>query len=210
MTHLQGEELEQYLKDWEEQSKRDEAWLKEQGWIEHPAEDPTLHASTWTHLKHGDRVYTWLHSEVLDTAEMDLVYELGWICISQRTLQPEYLGCNGDYSNLQYEEETCRDYEKPNEPEKPLIWGRYVHPVSGKVYTYLEAREIARFYNNSEEEWLKENTPSGWSIAVQALLGDTKLHSDDVLWLKFGPRNAPSDMENVYSFVSLTPKGSES
>jgi hypothetical protein len=81
-----------------------------------------------------------------------------------------------------------------------------VHPTSGRVYTYLEAKDIARYYHNSEEEWRADgNEGTGWSQQVQALLGDRRLVAGEVLWLRFGPRNAPNDMENVYSLVRIDP-----
>ena len=204
MTGLNEEEMDAYCDAWEKQHERDIAWLKECGWIEHPPADPTKESSTWTHPLHGDRVYTWLHSEIVDTAEMDLVRELGWFSVAQHTFHPNYHGCNGDYSHLEYEEDTQHGYNDPSRKGKPIIWGRYVHPVSGKIYTYLEAAEIARYYHNSEKEWLADgNKPSGWHEQVQALLGDRKLNKDNVLWLKFGPRNAPDDMENVYSLMRI-------
>jgi hypothetical protein len=199
MTGLNKEEMDEFFNNWEKQHKLDVAWLKERGWIEQLPDNPKEESSTWTHPKHGDKVYTWLHNQVVDTAEMDLVYELGWESITQHTLIPEYLGCNGDYSNLKYKEDSCHDGSK-----KPLLWARYVHP-SGKIYTYLEAAEIARYYNNSIEEWLAAgNIPSGWSQEVQALLDDRKLKQGDVIWLKFGPRNAPTDMDNHYSLTDET------
>ena len=206
--NLEGKELEKYWQQVEAQHERDIAWMKERGWIEHPPEDPKNESSTWTHPKHGDRIYTWLHCEVVDTAEMDLVHELGWVCVSQQTMEPDFHAPHKpDLSDLQYREDREWNDETRDHTGKPVIWGRYVHPISGKIYTYLEARDIARFYNNSEEEWLADgNKPSGWHEQVQALLGNRRLEKDDVLWLKFGPKDPPTNMENVYSLLRIERK----
>jgi hypothetical protein len=184
MTHLQGEKLEEALKDWEEIHAKDDAWLVSRGWAktENGWMDPN-----------GKQHQT---IDAVDHAENDLLTELGWLRISTRQLYPDFKG-GKVFRYLEQRDNYHSDNDsvwlEPGDTRKPAVWCHYVHPVSGRIYFWWDAIAVARYYNNNEQACWAENSMCGKSEQMQKALGDIQLTEDDVLWIKFIPQeNGPA------------------
>ena len=167
MTSLTGEELEQFLDDAVKTVEDDTAWLRERGWTD----------TGETHKERGFEAKLWVspsgkkavhcssmigfdeYSQDVDVAHGELLTELSWGSII-----------------------LCQHYEH-KDPEE---WGYFAHPESGKVYSFLEAVEIARHYDNSEQAYFNAgNGLCGKTEQLQEELGDMRLPDGERLNIQF-------------------------
>ena len=89
--------------------------------------------------------------DALEVAYADFLKEMGWKKVRVRTVMP--------YPSDRSEQD----------------WQHLIHPKSGKVYMWLEACEMARFHDNSDENWAS----CGKSIKLNGVLEKANMKAEE-------------------------------
>lgn len=174
---ISSDELEIFLAESAKIYQEDTNWLRSRGWQEtaevhkesgfeakiwvSPSGRRCVHCSSMIGFKE--------YSQAIDVAQMEYLKELGWGTIEVHHFEPQYLGLKKEeLDNPPYAEED--------------VWSHFSHPISGKVYMFLEAITIARYCDNKEKlsDSLCKKTEE-----IQRQLGDKKLRDGDKLFIKF-------------------------
>lgn len=178
--NLKGEELDRFIEEIKKEYQNDTKWLLERGWTK----------TEEIHKENGFESYIWIspngkkcvhctsmvcfeeYPQAIGVEQAEYIKELGWSSICVHHFRPKY--------------SDCEDLDNPIYVEDPDdVWEYYIHPESGKVYMLIEAVQIARYYNNKEQDFLIENDICGKSKSIQDGLGDTRLSEDDEICIKF-------------------------
>ena len=137
--------------------KKDTKWLISRGWIKTDKiyKENGFEAAIWLSPKKKEYVHCSSlvgfekYTKAIDRANYDYLIELGWKSI------------------------TVNRINSPRSDNN--IWGHLIHPVSYKLYMYLEAICIAKTYQNNEEKYLKDHRLCGKTYDLQQDLTDKNL-----------------------------------
>jgi len=147
MTHLEPEEREKFMKEWDEECEKEDEWMRSRGWTE--SED-----YKWIDPKgkvHSCHAFTDAVCQYLD--------ELGWKSI---LILKRLVGCHG----------------------KPYFQGYFKHPVSGKVYFYFDAEDIALNHDNDDTK-IDQECLTGVSKQFHEIFAGKEFDEHSVLHVDF-------------------------
>lgn len=187
--NLQGKELEDFLQGTADKFQSDTEFLTEHGWtkIEKKELAGEKVFSVWISPIDGKEYghqntligsNNW--TSAIDRAERDLLTAEGW----------------GDFClGISHSElAQFRDGDERREE-----WAMFIHPQSKKVYTYLEAVDIAR-YNNDKD--LDEDCLCGRTKEIQAIIDENSIEpkQDMILEVDFVLEDRK---DHFYKFISV-------
>lgn len=162
-----GEELEQFFKELKKEHDKNTEWLIQRGWKKteeyHAEPNRSLKSNVWVSPKGKRAVHTidliaFKHlPQAIDVATRDFLEEKGWKKVTIVKKTPLL-------------DETQR-------------WCHYLHPTSNKVYSFLEAEDIARFNNNDDS--LAEECLSPLTNRLNEDLKDIQVEEENEIHIHF-------------------------